>query len=183
MICKIGTNFTQSVHKIRLRPIAPQYPVDDIADINPQNFKTDPLLGKHRGEQDYFDKGLPALLENAKLNVHTTAPKNFDNSVRVSISLGTTVQPPTIVPAPAMAAPAVVPSENPGNNPAVAPRRVLTPPEHLTAQLPDWSEESDESVGPIAPLRRSERLQDQNQNRYQNFKFFEAAGQQIRKTQ
>ena len=82
-----------------------------------------------------------------------------------------------------MAAPAVVPSENPGTNPTVATRRVLTPPEHLTAQISDLSEESIESVGPIAPLRRSERFQDQNQNRYQNFKFYEAAGQQLRKTQ
>ena len=82
-----------------------------------------------------------------------------------------------------MAAPAVVPSENPGNNPTVMPRRVLTPPQHLTAQSPDSSEESNESVEPIAPLRRSERLQHQNQNRYQNFKFFKAAGQQLRKTQ
>ena len=115
-------------------------------------------MGKYRGEQDYFDKGLPALLENEKHNVHTTVPKNFDSPVRVSISLGTTLQPPTIAPAPDMAAPAVVPSENPGTSPTVTPRRVLTPPEHLTAQSPDSSEKSDESVDPIAPLRRSERF-------------------------
>ena len=68
LIRKVGTNFTQIVHRFRLRPIVPQYPVDDIADINPQNFKTDQLLGKFRAEQYYFDKGLPALLENEKHN-------------------------------------------------------------------------------------------------------------------
>ena len=114
---------------------------------------------------------------------NTTVPQNFDSSVRVSISLGTAVKPPTKAPTPAMAVPAVKPPEKLGTNPTVASRRVLTPPEHLTAQIPDSSEESDESLEPIAPLRRSERLQDQNQNRYQNFKFFEAAGQQLRKTQ
>ena len=101
----------------------------------------------------------------------------------LSISLVTTVQPPTIAPAPAMAAPAVVPSEDPRNNPTVAPIQVLSPPKHVTAQNPNSSEESAESVEPIAPLRRSEKVQDQNQNRYQNFKIFEAAGQHVRKMQ
>ena len=82
-----------------------------------------------------------------------------------------------------MAPPAKVPPENPGTNPTVAPTQILTPPKQLTAQIPDSSEESNEYVEPMAPLRRSERLQDQNQNRYQDFKFFEAAGQQLRKTQ
>ena len=130
LIRKMGTNFTQIVHRIRLRPITPQYPVDDIPDIDPQKFETDPQLGKYRGEQDYFDKGVPTLLENEEDQVPTPTTTNFDSLVRVSISFGTAVQPP----APANAAPVVLPPENPGLNPTVAPRRVLTPPEHLTAQ-------------------------------------------------
>ena len=63
MIGKVGTNYTQIVHRIRTRPIIPQYQVDDIGDIDPENFQTDPLSDKYRGEQDYFDKGLPGLLE------------------------------------------------------------------------------------------------------------------------
>ena len=113
-------------------------------------------MGKYRGEQDYFDKGLPALLENAKHNVRTTVPKNFDNPVRVSISFGTTGQPP----APPIAAPAVavqpqVPSRNIEAAPMVPPRRFLTPPDYLTARIPDSSEDSVEYVEPPRPLRRS----------------------------
>ena len=183
LIRKVGTTFTQTVHRIRIRPITPQYPIDDIADIDPEKFVTDPQLGKYRGEQGYFDKGLPTLLENEKNQVPTPTTTNFDSPVRVSISFGTTVLPPAILPAPAIAAPVVVPPENQGLNPTVAPGRVLTPPEHLTAQIPDSSEKSDESVEPTGALRRSERIQNQNQNRYQDFRFFEAAGKQFRKMQ
>ena len=183
LIRKVGTIFTQNLQRIRLRPITPQYCVDDIADINPQNSKTDPSWGKYRGEQDCFDKIFADLLENEKHNVYTAVDKNFGIPVRVSISLGTTIQPPTIAPTLPMAAQVGVPSEKLGTNPTVAPRGVLTPPEHLTAPIPDSSEESDESVEPIEPLWRSQRLQDRNQNRYQNLNFFEAAGQQLRKTQ
>ena len=173
-------NFTQIVHRIRLRPITPQYPIDDIPDIDPQKFETDPQLGKYRGEQDYFDKGLPTFLENEEDQVPSSTTTNFDSPVRVSISFGTIVQPS----APAFAAAVVVPPENPGLNPTLAPIRLLTPPEHLRqTQTPDSSEESDESVEPTEPFRRSERKQDQNQNRYQDFRFFDAAGKQFRKTQ
>ena len=94
-----------------------------------------------------------------KKKVPTPTTTSFDSPVRVSISFGTTVPPPAIPPAPAIAAPVVVPPENPGLNPTVAPRRVLQPPEHLTAQILDSSEESDESVEPTGALRRSERMQ------------------------
>ena len=59
LIRKTGTNYTQIVHRIRLRPIKPQYQVTDIEDINPENFQTDPTLGCYRGDQDFFDNGLP----------------------------------------------------------------------------------------------------------------------------
>ena len=35
LIRKVGTNFTQIVHRNRITPNTPQDPVDDIADINP----------------------------------------------------------------------------------------------------------------------------------------------------
>ena len=72
-----------------MRPITPENPVDDIANINPQNFKTDPLLPKYRGEQHHFDKCLAVLLENEKHNVHTTVHKNMDSPISVSILFGT----------------------------------------------------------------------------------------------
>ena len=40
LIRKIGTNYTQIVHRIRIRPITPQYQVEDIPEIGPANFRT-----------------------------------------------------------------------------------------------------------------------------------------------
>ena len=183
LIRKVGTIFTQNLQRIRLRPITPQYCVDDIADINPQNSKTDPSWGKYRGEQDCFDKIFADLLENEKHNVYTAVDKNFGiprQSFYLAWNNYTTTNNSTN---PAYGSTSRSTSEKLGTNPTVAPRGVLTPPEHLTAPIPDSSEESDESVEPIEPLWRSQRLQDRNQNRYQNLNFFEAAGQQLRKTQ
>ena len=110
LFCKVGTNFTPVLHRKRKRAITAQHPVDDIADSNQQHFKTDPLLGNDREEQNYFDEGLPAILEIETHNIHTTVPKSLDNPVRVSISFGTTGQLstlPAMPPTTPIAAPAV----------------------------------------------------------------------------
>ena len=89
LIRKVGTNYTQIVHRIRLRPIKPQFQVKHIDEINSDNFQTDPTLGHYRGEQDFFDNGLPSLLDNDIVTEKETP--NFDSPVRVSIYFG--VQP------------------------------------------------------------------------------------------
>ena len=58
---KVGTNFSQCVHRGRLRPIKPQYPVEDISVINLSNFTPDPST-RHVSEPSLFDKALPDLL-------------------------------------------------------------------------------------------------------------------------
>ena len=45
LIRKIGTLYTQYVHRLRLRPITPEYDVENI-NVTMQDFKTDPLLRK-----------------------------------------------------------------------------------------------------------------------------------------
>ena len=57
LIRKIGTPYTQCVHRIRLRPISPKFEVDDIS-VTPQEFKPDPSLGKFRSEYQIFDEAL-----------------------------------------------------------------------------------------------------------------------------
>ena len=37
----VGRNYTQCVHRIRIRPIQPQYSVEDLSNINPSNFQSD----------------------------------------------------------------------------------------------------------------------------------------------
>ena len=185
LIRKVGTNLTQIIHRIRMRPINSQYHVDDIPRINLQNR---PTIGKKQRRAALLWQRSPGITGEWETQLHTTVPKNFDSPVRISISFGTTAQPPTLPatpPAPPIAAPAIavqpqVPSRNIEAAPIVHPRRILTPPDHLTARIPDSCEDSDEYVEPTQPLGRSERLQEQNQNKYQ---VFETARTQLRKTQ
>ena len=63
IIRKVGTNYTQCVHRIRLRPVTPQGRIDDLTVINFENFQRDPSLGHYRGEPTLFDESIPSLLE------------------------------------------------------------------------------------------------------------------------
>ena len=180
LIRKTGTNYTQIVHRIRLRPIKPQYQVTDIEDINPENFQTDPTLGCYRGDQDFFDNGLPYLLDNDQGAPEKKIP-NLDSPVRVSISFG--AQPPQPLPAqivnqPDGAAVTAEPASIHQAPRAEQPRRILTPPPYLTAQLPDSSEESDEYAENNTAPRRSTRIQEQQTKRLGE-RVLEVAGQQL----
>ena len=61
------------------------------------------------------------------------------------------------------------------------PRRILTPPQYLTAQLPDSSEESDKYVEVTTAPRRSIGIQEQHTNRLSE-RLLEVAGQQHQRT-
>ena len=63
IIRKVGTNYTQCVHRIRLRPITPQNQVDDLPQINSNNFIPD-LFTRHSAEPALFDSALPDLLND-----------------------------------------------------------------------------------------------------------------------
>ena len=52
----IITNYTQCVYRIRLRPVVPQYQIDDLPQIDPDKFQRDPMLGRFRGEPAIFDE-------------------------------------------------------------------------------------------------------------------------------
>ena len=61
------------------------------------------------------------------------------------------------------------------------PRRILTPPQYLTAQLPDSSEESDKYVEVTTAPRRSIGIQEQHTNRLSE-RLLEVTGQQLQRT-
>ena len=61
IIRKVGTNDTQCVHRIRLRPIKPQYEVTDLPEIHLNNFIPDPITS-HYFEPTLFDNALPDLI-------------------------------------------------------------------------------------------------------------------------
>ena len=71
IIRKVGTNYTQCVHRIRLRPVDPQHQPDDVDPIDPTKVQTDPSLGKYRSEPGLFDENLPKLLDEKLLIILT----------------------------------------------------------------------------------------------------------------
>ena len=66
LIRKVGTPYTQCVHRIRLRPITPNYQVEDIQ-LTMDDFRPDPSLGKYRSEHEMFDDALDDLIREGKL--------------------------------------------------------------------------------------------------------------------
>ena len=66
LIRKVGTPYTQCVHRIRLPPITPNYQVEDIQ-LTVDDFQPDPSLGKCRSEHEMFDDSLEDLLREGKL--------------------------------------------------------------------------------------------------------------------
>ena len=55
LIRKVNTNFTQIVHRVRLKPFKPQYKVEDIQLIDDKNFCEDPLIPEVLKEPQLFD--------------------------------------------------------------------------------------------------------------------------------
>ena len=66
LIRKVGTPYTQCVHRIRLRPITPNYQVEDIQ-LTMDDFRPDPSLGKYRSEHEMFADSLEDLIREGKL--------------------------------------------------------------------------------------------------------------------
>ena len=61
IVRKVGTNYTQCVHRIRFRPVNPQYQIEYLAQIHQKNFVPDPST-RHTSEPFLFDSILPDLL-------------------------------------------------------------------------------------------------------------------------
>ena len=61
---KPGTNYTQCVHRIRLRPVVPEHQPEDLETLDPSQFETNLSLGKYRDEPGLFDDSLPKLLDD-----------------------------------------------------------------------------------------------------------------------
>ena len=63
LIRKVGTNYTQCLHRIRLRPYEPLESPVDLQQIDPKLFVPEPALGKYRQEPELFDEQIPNLLD------------------------------------------------------------------------------------------------------------------------
>ena len=102
---KVGTNYTECVHRNRLRSVTPQGRIDDITVNNFENFQPDPSLGHYRGEPT-FDVSIPSLLEPPTIVVATQ--NVTEDAPPVPVSLRFPIAPAP-VPVGLAAAPAPIP--------------------------------------------------------------------------
>ena len=158
IIRKVGTNYTQCVHRIRLRPVTPQGRIDDLMVINFKNFPRDPSLGHHRGEPTLFDESIPSLLEPPTTVVATQNVTEGPTPVTVSLRFPIDPAPvpvglaavPAPLPAPAVtAAPALVVSDTADFE---APEPPVLERPYLPTQDVRFSDSSDDSSTNDAPL-------------------------------
>ena len=94
IVRKTETNFTQCVHRIRLRPIIPQFEVPDLAEIDPANFRPDPVLAKLLAEPALFDHTLPELLYKEAEEALVKEEVQILHTPFLNIAFG----PPAVVP-------------------------------------------------------------------------------------
>ena len=66
IVRKVGSWFTQCVHRIRLRPFKPTYAVDDLPAINESKFVPDPYNLPIASEPEMFDEQVKELVNDGK---------------------------------------------------------------------------------------------------------------------
>jgi len=66
LIRKVVTPYSQCVHRIWLKPITPNYEIDDIS-VTTDDFRPDPSLRKYRSEHEIFDFVLEQSFEDTSL--------------------------------------------------------------------------------------------------------------------
>ena len=161
IIRKVGTNYTQSVHRICWRPVALQGRIDDLTVINFEKFQRNPSLGHYRGEPTLFDESIPSLLEPPTT---VAATQNLtEDSPPVTVSLRFPIAPAPVpvglsaalapIPPPAVAAaPALV---APDTADVEAPEPQVFERPHLPTQDVRFSDNSEDSFtnGALLPAR------------------------------
>ena len=132
IIRKVGTNYTQCVHRIRLRPVVPQYQVEDLQQIDPDKFQRDPMLGRFRGEPAIFDESIPTLL--LPPSEEPCVVQNEEQPPPVTVSLSFPIAPAVIPVGPAPG-PAVPPLPAAAAAPAIP---ALPAQDEATEQQPEF---------------------------------------------
>ena len=128
IIRKVGTNYTQYVHRVRLRPVIPQGGIDDLTVNIFEKFQRDPSLGHYRGEPTLFDESIPSLLEPPTTVVAIQNVTENPPPVTVSIRFPIASAP---VPVGLAAAPAPI------HLPAVAAAPALMAPDTADVEAPE----------------------------------------------
>ena len=162
----------------------PQNQLLEKDEINSENLQTDPTPLYCRGDQGFFDNGLPSFLGDDQVAPEKKTP-NMDSLVQVSISFAAQHQQPLPAketfkkpyPAPVFSEPLTIEQANRSDQ----PRKILSPRFYLTSKLPKTSEESEEHVEVCAGPRRSTTMQEHLTSRLSK-SVLEVTGQQLQKT-
>ena len=121
IIRKTGTNYTQCVHRIRLRPIKPTEPPEDIQEIDPAKFGADPLRKTTRIEPELFDEYIPNLLQEEQSTAFSKTATAQPSQIRLGVTVPLNGAPavPLVAPVPPIV-------------PVIPPKLAIPPPEIRT---------------------------------------------------
>ena len=84
MIRKVGTPYSQSVNRIRLRPITPNYSFNDVS-VTKDDFRPDPSSGKYRSEPEVLDSALEQSIEATTFHQILDKLQTTDNELQHTI--------------------------------------------------------------------------------------------------
>ena len=78
----MGTIYTQCVHRIRFRPVTPNYEVIDLQ-VTPPDFKHDQSLRRYHAEHETFDEALEYSFDEDNFSVPTRKNEDKDTTNEV----------------------------------------------------------------------------------------------------
>ena len=99
LIRRVNTNNTKIVHRVRLKPIKPQYKIQDLQNIDEKLFKADPMIAEALREPNLFDHALEELTfsydKNRQAKVYSKiATEPESKSVTEMVQNTTAEEPP-----------------------------------------------------------------------------------------
>ena len=156
IVRKVGTHYTQCVHRIRLRPIEPKYEVKDLEAVDTEKFEADPILDKIASEPELFDNCLPSLLYDTKIE---KLNQNQNWGTPFLFIPNRAAMPRIAAPAPAVGIPACVAVPNRAVAEAVPDIALVPQPNDAVGQAHINAERDGE-------LTRGDRIADAITNRF-----------------
>ena len=172
IIRRVGANYTQCVHRIRLRPLKLENPPEDLENVNPENFEADPSRRTTRNEPELFDEYIPNLIEDDQRAAFLA--QNQKPPARVKLSVVPVAAPVPIAAPPAVHAPPPAPIIPP--RPGILPPLINYPSPQNSPHNTPSSSEPNSAVDlnapqqfnlPPSPPEPAEAHQSQSQNEIQ----------------
>ena len=74
IVRKTNTNYTQCIHRMRLRPVKPQCQVEDLEHVDPENFEADPTIPEEEREPQLFDNQVRHHINEDNMQLPITTP-------------------------------------------------------------------------------------------------------------